>query len=107
MAPGLVQRFSAHPANAGTYSWTKRNYYLRLPKGYNPDMPVAIDMAGVGCGGDAMSGSNGDYTVPPLAPGGVGQTTTLQVGFVVIVSRRIRWYAGRSGQPALPGPMAE
>ena len=87
MVAGVDQAFiSAHPVTGGgAYTWTKRNYYLRLPKGYSPDKPFAIDMAGVGCGGNDTAGSSGDYTVPP----GPSQMVALQVGLSYVPSSSV------------------
>jgi poly(3-hydroxybutyrate) depolymerase len=54
---------SAHPLATGVapYSFTARNYYLRLPTGYNPATPYRLVMGGTGCGGNATVGSEGGY----------------------------------------------
>jgi poly(3-hydroxybutyrate) depolymerase len=84
MVSGVDATFIAkYPPNAGSkYSWTKRNYYLRLPKSYSPDQPYAIDMAGTGCGGNETSGSAGEYVIPP----GAAQTEALQVALSFVTS---------------------
>lgn len=84
---GVPQSFiDAHPpSNAGGYSWTKRNYFLRLPAGYTPGKPFAIDMAGGGCGGSATNGQSGSYTVP----GSAGQAVALQVGLSYVPSNAV------------------
>ncbi len=84
---GVPQSFiDAHaPTNAGAYTWTKRNYFLRLPTGYTPGKPFAIDMGGGGCGGGATIGQNGSYTVPP----GASQAVALQVGLSYVPSNSV------------------
>ena len=84
---GVPQSFiDAHPpTNAGGYTWTKRNYFLRLPTGYSPNKPFAINMAGGGCGGSATNGQNGSYTVPP----GATQAVALQVGLSYVPSNSV------------------
>jgi hypothetical protein len=76
-------------SGGGTYSFTKRNYFMRLPTGYDPNTPVAIDMAGVGCGGNDIAGMNGDYTIPPGPSAGVNQSVTIQVGLSYVPSNSI------------------
>ena len=84
---GVPQSFiDAHPpTNAGGYTWTKRNYFLRLPMGYSPNKPVSIVMAGGGCGGGATTGQSGSYTVPP----GATQAVALQVGLSYVPSNAV------------------
>jgi poly(3-hydroxybutyrate) depolymerase len=54
---------SAHPLPATTapYSFTMRNYYVKLPTGYDPSKPYRVQMGGTGCGGNATVGSEGGY----------------------------------------------
>ena len=70
-----------YPMNNGTtYSWTKRNYFIRLPANYSPTKAYPVDMAGTGCGGGETTGSTGDYTLPPLPTGSNSQTESIQIG---------------------------
>jgi hypothetical protein len=87
MVTGVDPAFvAAHPPLAGgTYTFTMRNYYLRLPKGYDPNLPVPIDMAENGCGGTDTVGATGAYTLPA----GAGQTEALQVGLSYVPSASV------------------
>ncbi|HVZ71649.1 MAG TPA: hypothetical protein VHJ20_04680 [Polyangia bacterium] len=82
---GVDQKFiSMYPVNAGQqYSWTHRNYFLRLPTNYNPgtNYPLTIGMSG--CGGTETVGSEGGY-----APLGVtaGETQAIQVALSYVLS---------------------
>ena len=84
---GVPQSFiDAHPpTNAGGYTFTKRNYFLRLPTGYSPSKRFAINMAGGGCDGNATNVQNGSYTVPP----GATQAVALQVGLSYVPSNSV------------------
>jgi poly(3-hydroxybutyrate) depolymerase len=56
---------AAHPPNAGSqYDWTHRNYFLKLPQGYDGTTPFAVTIAGTACAGNETAGSNGDFSVP-------------------------------------------
>ncbi len=63
-----------------TYTWAKRNYFVRIPANYDPTKAYPVDMAGTGCGGGDTTGSGGDYTVPPLASGSTSQPDAIQIG---------------------------
>jgi poly(3-hydroxybutyrate) depolymerase len=67
---------SAHAPNAGSvYSWTHRNYFLRLPQGYDGTTPLPLTIAGTACNGNETAGATGDYSVPTdamnVAPGAI------------------------------------
>jgi poly(3-hydroxybutyrate) depolymerase len=67
---------AAHPANVGGYTYTKRNYFVRLPAGYDSSKGNAVHLGGGGCGNtDGLSGSGGGFTVP-----GDNQTAAIQIG---------------------------
>ena len=52
-----------YPPNAGSvYSWTHRNYFLRLPTGYDPSMAYPVSIGGSGCSGPETVGSEGGYS---------------------------------------------
>ena len=92
MVTGVDPAFiAAHPPNAGSlYSWTKRNYFVQLPTGYDPNTPVAVDMAEGGCGGNETAGMYGDYTLPSVK----GQTEALQIGLSYVPSSSVSSCAG-------------
>jgi poly(3-hydroxybutyrate) depolymerase len=57
---------SMHPPNMGSqYSWTHRNYFLKLPQGYDGSTPLPVTIAGTACAGNETAGANGDFSVPP------------------------------------------
>jgi hypothetical protein len=91
MVTGVDQPFiDKYPVDAGkTYSWTKRNYYLRLPKGYQPTNVYPMTMAGTGCQGGETIGSGGEYTLPPDPTGkspGTGQADAIQISLSYVNS---------------------
>jgi hypothetical protein len=78
MVSGVDPAFiAAYALNAGSqYSWTKRNYYLRLPTSYNVGQGYSVDLAATGCGGSETAGSSGDYSLPSTVP----PSDAIQVG---------------------------
>jgi hypothetical protein len=79
MVTGVPADFIAnYPLDAGTtFTWTKRNYYVRIPMGYDPTKAYPVDMAGTGCAGGETTGSGGEYTLPSSA---TGQPDAIQIG---------------------------
>jgi poly(3-hydroxybutyrate) depolymerase len=56
---------AAHAPNAGSqYSWTHRNYFLKLPQGYDGTTPFPVTIAGTACAGTETAGATGDYSLP-------------------------------------------
>ncbi len=56
---------SAHPVPADhKYTWTHRNYFLKLPKTYDSKMPYQLSIGGSGCGGSETVGQEGGYALP-------------------------------------------
>jgi poly(3-hydroxybutyrate) depolymerase len=56
---------SAHPVPADhKYTWTHRNYFMKLPKTYNQAQPYQLSIGGSGCGGSETVGSEGGYALP-------------------------------------------
>ncbi|HEY0709606.1 MAG TPA: hypothetical protein VGG33_22535, partial [Polyangia bacterium] len=65
---------AAHPANVGGYTWTRRNYFLRLPANYDNQKAYAIHFGGGGCGNtNGLSGNGGGFVVPGTAESGAIQ----------------------------------
>jgi hypothetical protein len=77
MVTGVDPAFiAAHPANVGGYTWTNRNYFVKLPANYDPARPYAVHMGGGGCGNtDGLSGGGGGFTVLPN-----GEDSAIQIG---------------------------
>jgi poly(3-hydroxybutyrate) depolymerase len=64
MVTGVSQAYiAAHPlpASNGAYTFTARNYYVRLPQPYDPSKPYRLVFGGTGCGGGATVGQEGGY----------------------------------------------
>jgi hypothetical protein len=56
---------AAHPPNVGSqYGWTHRNYFLKLPQGYDGTTPFPVTIAGTACAGSETGGANGELSVP-------------------------------------------
>ncbi|HTM45726.1 MAG TPA: hypothetical protein VL137_12260 [Polyangiaceae bacterium] len=61
---GVSQTYiDAHPlvASDAPYSFTMRNYYVKLPVNYDPMTAYRVQFGGPGCGGPATVGSEGGY----------------------------------------------
>jgi poly(3-hydroxybutyrate) depolymerase len=90
MVNGVDAAFiTAHPPNQTTFTWTKRNYFLRLPANYDPGTAYSLTLAGTGCGGSATVGSGGDYTLPQLATGAKTQPDALQIALSYVPSNSV------------------
>src|SRR5450755_1142345 len=64
------------PQSPAPWTWTHRNYFVRLPTNYDPTKAYPVSMGGGGCGsGDGKSGNGGGLTALPN-----GQTQAIQVG---------------------------
>lgn len=71
----------ADPAKGGTYDWTHRNYFIRLPKNYDPAKPYQLEIGGSGCGGSDTVGSEGGYALE-----NAGETNVVQVALSYLAS---------------------
>ncbi|HTA92329.1 MAG TPA: hypothetical protein VK745_22280 [Polyangiaceae bacterium] len=64
------------PQSPAPWTWTHRNYFVRLPANYDPTKAYPISMGGGGCGsGDGKSGNGGGLTAYSK-----GETSVIQVG---------------------------
>ncbi|HVZ72642.1 MAG TPA: hypothetical protein VHJ20_09725 [Polyangia bacterium] len=87
MVTGVDTAFvSAHPPSNTSYTWTMRNYGIRLPKSYNPNSPYALDLEGTGCGGNDTVGKGGDFALPST---GATQMEAIQIGLSYLPSNSI------------------
>jgi len=78
---------SAHPVNAGgTYTWTHRNYFIRLPTSYDITKPYPVAIGGSGCGGSDIVGQEGGYSVLGLT---AGETQGIQVAMSYVPSAAV------------------
>jgi hypothetical protein len=83
---------TAYPPNAGlTYSWTKRNYFARIPTGYSINKAYPVVIGGTGCGGGENVGSEGGYSVLGVGP---GETQAIQISLSYIPSTAVGACAG-------------
>jgi poly(3-hydroxybutyrate) depolymerase len=83
---------SAYPPNNGSqYSWTKRNYFVKLPMGYDPTKAYPVAIGGSGCGGSETVGSEGGYSV--LGTSGT-QTQAIQISQSYIASSAVNACVG-------------
>ncbi len=80
MSIRVHRRASPQPSLA-PYTWTHRNYFVRLPANYDPSKAYPVSMGGGGCGGDALSGNNGGLTALPN-----GQDEAIQIGLSYVYS---------------------
>jgi poly(3-hydroxybutyrate) depolymerase len=72
---------TADPAKGGAYDWTHRNYFMRLPKNYDPTKPYRLEIGGSGCGGSDTVGSEGGYAIQDQ-----GETNAIQVALSYLAS---------------------
>ncbi len=63
------------PGTEAPWTWTHRNYFVRLPANYDPTKPYPISIGGGGCGGDGESGNGGGLSVFKQ-----GETDVISVG---------------------------
>jgi hypothetical protein len=84
MVPGVDPAFiEKYAVNVGSmFNWTKRNFYVRLPAGYDPSKAYPVDMAGTGCAGNETTGSQGGFTLPATA----NQAEAIQIGLSYVAS---------------------
>ena len=72
---------TADPAKGGTYDWTHRNYFMRLPRSDDPTKPYRLEIGGSGCGGSDTVGSEGGYAIQDQ-----GETNAIQVALSYLAS---------------------
>jgi len=82
---------STYPPNAGNYTWTHRNYFIRLPKNYDITKAYPVAIGGSGCGGSETVGSEGGYSVLGLT---AGETEGIQVSMSYVPSAAVNSCAG-------------
>lgn len=69
---------TANPPAASTapYTWTHRNYFIKLPVGYDKATPYPVVLQGGGCGNtDGRAGASGGFSTLPN-----GQSQAIQIG---------------------------
>jgi hypothetical protein len=84
---------AAHPPNAGSqYGWTHRNYFLKLPQGYDGTTPFPVTIAGTACAGSETAGSNGEFSVPSETMN--AETGAIKISQSYVVSDAVSSCAG-------------
>jgi poly(3-hydroxybutyrate) depolymerase len=75
----------AHPPDpaGGAYTWTKRNYYLKLPSQYDPSKPYMVSLGGTGCSGNDTVGSGGGYYLDQYVAAARPQVLDVSLSYVV------------------------
>ncbi|HVU50578.1 MAG TPA: hypothetical protein VHL80_07810, partial [Polyangia bacterium] len=76
---------SAHPPDpaGGVYTWTKRNYYLKLPTPYDPSKPYMVSLGGTGCSGNDTVGVGGGYSLGQYVAASKSQVLDVSLSYVV------------------------
>jgi poly(3-hydroxybutyrate) depolymerase len=76
---------AAHPPDpaGGAYTWTKRNYYLKLPTQYDPTKPYMVSLGGTGCSGSDTVGSGGSYSLGQYVAASKSQVLDVSLSYVV------------------------
>jgi poly(3-hydroxybutyrate) depolymerase len=76
---------TAHPPDpaGGAYTWTKRNYYLKLPTQYDPTKPYMVSLGGTGCSGNDTVGSGGGYYLDQYVAASKSQVLDVSLSYVV------------------------
>jgi predicted peptidase len=83
---------AAYPPNAGSqYSWTHRNYFVKIPANYDPTKAYPVAIGGSGCGGSETVGSEGGYSV--LGTSGT-QTQAIQISQSYVASSKVNACTG-------------
>jgi poly(3-hydroxybutyrate) depolymerase len=81
---------TAHPPDpaGGAYTWTKRNYYLKLPPEYDPTKPYLVSLGGTGCSGNDTVGSGGSYYLGQMVTAARPETIEVSLSYVVYTNTR-------------------
>jgi poly(3-hydroxybutyrate) depolymerase len=76
---------AAHPPDpaGGAYTWTHRNYYLKLPSTYNPTKAYVLSLGGTGCSGNDMVGSGGGYYLDQYVAASKPEVIDVSLSYVV------------------------
>jgi poly(3-hydroxybutyrate) depolymerase len=80
--PKFIAAYPPDPAG-GAYTWTHRNYYLKLPPAYNPMKPYIVSLGGTGCSGNDMVGSGGGYFLDQYVAASKPEVIDVSLSYVV------------------------
>lgn len=93
--PKFIADHPSNPGNNGGYTYTKRNYYVRLPADYDASKPYAVTFGGGGCGntgGD--SGKGGGQQASGIA--------AIKIGLSYVYSGGACFEDGYANTPEVP-----
>jgi hypothetical protein len=93
--PKFVADHPSNPGNNGGYTYDKRNYYIKLPAGYDSSKPYAVTFGGGGCGntgGD--SGRGGGQQASGIS--------AIQIGLSYVYSGGACFEDGYANTPEVP-----
>ncbi|HXK16812.1 MAG TPA: hypothetical protein VNG33_03325 [Polyangiaceae bacterium] len=93
--PAFIAAHPSDPANNGGYTYLKRNYFLKLPAGYDGTKPFALTFGGGGCGntgGDSGRGGGQQASGIPA----------IQVGLSYVYSGGACFEDGYANTPEVP-----
>lgn len=93
--PAFIAAHPSNPGNNGGYTYDKRNYYVRLPAGYDPSKPYAVTFGGGGCGNTGGDSGKGGGQQPK----GI---TAIQIGLSYVYSGGACFEDGYANTPEVP-----
>lgn len=93
--PAFVTAHPPSPGNNGGYTYDKRNYFIKLPQGYDKTKPYPVTLGGGGCGNtNGLAGQGGGQQ-----PSGM---TAIQVGLSYVYSGGACFEDGYANTPEVP-----
>jgi polyhydroxybutyrate depolymerase len=93
--PQFIADHPSDPGNNGGYTYTMRNYYVKLPSGYDQNTPYAVTFGGGGCGNTSGdSGKGGGQQASGIA--------AIQIGMSYVYSGGACFEDGYSNTPEVP-----
>jgi polyhydroxybutyrate depolymerase len=93
--PAFIAAHPSNPGNNGGYTYLKRNYYVRLPAGYDPSKPYPVTFGGGGCGNTGGDSGKGGGQQPK----GI---TAIQIGLSYVYSGGACFEDGYANTPEVP-----
>ena len=93
--PQFITDHPSNPGNNGGYTYAMRNYYVRLPAGYDSTKPYAVTFGGGGCGntgGDSGKGGGQQASGIPA----------IQIGLSYVYSGGACFEDGYANTPEVP-----
>lgn len=93
--PAFIEEHPSNPGNNGGYTYLMRNYYVKLPGGYDPGKAYAVTFGGGGCGntgGDSGKGGGKQ----------AGNIESIQIGLSYVYSGGACFEDGYANTPEVP-----